>query len=259
MTPPPPIPPQFPQAAPPAKKSNVLLWVLLGIGGLVLVVVLAIGAGSFLLYRTVKKAGFDPDLMRSNPGLAMAKMATAFNPDAEVVSTNDRTGTVVIREKSTGKITTMKFDPDKKSLVMVGDDGNEVRINASGASGDSKGGSVEVQGQDGSIKFGAASGNATPAWLPVYPGSAPQGTLSTQTPDGSQSTYAFKTGDAPAKVISYFQDQLKSAGFAVTLVSSGEQGGMVQGEDSVKKRHVLITAGASNEGTTGSITAIEKK
>jgi hypothetical protein len=253
---PPPMQQQFPQAPPPAKKSNVLLWVLLGIGGLVLMVVLAVGVGGFFVYRTVKKAGFDPDLMRSNPGLAMAKMATAFNPDAEVVSTNDRTGTVVIREKSTGKITTMKFDPDKKSLAIVGDDGNEVRFNASGGS---KNGSVEVQGQDGAVKFGTAAGNATPAWLPVYPGSAPQGTLSTQTPEGSQNTYTFKTQDAPAKVIAYFQDQLKGAGFAVTLVSSGDQGGMVQAEDSAKNRNVLITAGASSGGTTGSITAIEKK
>src|SRR5262249_27297497 len=156
---------------------------------------------------------FDPELMRNNPGLAMARMATAFNPDAEVLSTNDRTGTVVIREKSTGKVVTMKFDPDKKSLVIVGDDGNQVQINASG---DSKTGSVEVQGQDGTLKFGTAAGNATPAWLPVYPGSAPQGTLSTQSPDGSQNTYTFKTQDAPGKVITYFQDQLKGAGFAVT-------------------------------------------
>jgi hypothetical protein len=248
--------PQYPQAPPPAKKSNVLLWVLLGIGGLVFLVILVVGAGSFFVYRAVKKAGFDPDLMRSNPGLAMARMAAAVNPDAEVVSTNDRTGTVVIREKSTGKIVTMKFDPDKKSLVIVGDDGKEVRINASG---DNKSGSVEVQGDDGTLKFGTAAGNATPAWLPVYPGSAPQGTLSTQTPEGSQNTYAFKTRDAPGKVIAYFQDQLKGAGFSVTLVSSGDQGGMVQAEDSANKRNVLVTAGASSEGTSGSITAIEKK
>ena len=252
------MPQQFPQAPPPAKKSNVLLWVLLGIGGLIFVAVLAVGVGSFFVYRAVKKAGFDPDLMRTNPGLAVAKMATAFNPDAEVVSTDDRAGTVVIREKSTGKLTTMKFDPDTKSLVIVGDDGKEVRFNASG---DSKTGSFEVQGQDGSgtVKFGTAAGNATPSWLPVYPGSAPQGTLATQTPEGSQNTYTFKTQDSPSKVIAYFQDQLKNAGFAVTLVTPGDQGGMLQAEDSSKKRTLLITAGASSEGTTGSITAIEKK
>jgi hypothetical protein len=249
--------PYMPQQAQPPKKSNVLMWVLIGVGGLVLMVVLAIGVGSFFIYRTVKNAGFDADLMRSNPGLAMAKMVTSLNPDTEIVSTNDRAGTVVVKEKSTGKVVTMKFDPDKKSMVIVGDDGNQVSINASG---DEKNGTLNIQGPDGSIKFGAAAGNATPAWLPVYPGSAPQGTMSTQTSQGSQNTYAFKTPDAPPKVISFFQDQLKSSGFTVSIVSSGEQGGMIQATDASKNRSVLVTAGASSgEGTAGTLTVIEKQ
>ena len=127
------------------------------------------------------------------------------------------------------------------------------------ASGDSKNGTLDVQGPDGSIKFGATAGNATPAWLPVYPGSAPQGTVSTQTPNGSQNTYGFKTQDPPAKVISYFQDQLKSSGLAVSMVTTGDQGGMVQAQDAEKNRSVLVTAGASGGGTSGTITVIEKK
>src|SRR5580698_7331911 len=114
--------PYMPQQAQPPKKSNVLMWVLIGVGGLFLLVVLAVGAGSFFLYRTVKNAGFDAALMSRNPGLAMAKMVTALNPDTEIVSTNYRSRTVVVREKSTGKIMTMKFDPDKKTMVIAGDD-----------------------------------------------------------------------------------------------------------------------------------------
>jgi hypothetical protein len=260
----PPMPPQqqyapqqqyMPQQAQPPKKSNVLMWVLIAVGGLVLMVVLAVAAGSFFIYRTVKNAGFDADLMRNNPGLAMAKMVTALNPDTEVVSTNDRAGTVVVREKSTGKVVTMKFDPDKKSMVIVGDDGNQISINATG---DGKNGALNIQGPDGTIKFGTAAGNATPAWLPVYPGSAPQGTMSTQTSQGSQNTFAFKTQDAPGKVISYYQEQLKSAGFTVNVTGSSEQGGMVQASDEAKNRSVVVIAGASGEGTSGTITAIEK-
>jgi hypothetical protein len=247
-------PQPFPQAAP--RKSNVLMWVLIAIGGLVMLAFVAVGIGGYVVYRTVKKAGFDPELMRANPALAMAKMATALNPDAEILSTNERTGTVVVREKSSGKIVTMRFDTGKKSLVVVGDDGKEVEFNATG---DGKSGSLEVQGPDGAIKFGASAGNTLPAWLPVYPGSAPQGTMSTQTPSGSQNTYAFKTPDAPAKVLSYFQDQLKSAGFTVNLAASGDQGGLLQAEDPEQKRNVVVTAGASSGGTTGSITSIEKK
>ena len=62
----------------------------------------------------------------------MAKMAAAVNPNLETVSTNERTGTITMREKSTGKIVTLKFDADKKSLVVVGDDGKEMTFSATG-------------------------------------------------------------------------------------------------------------------------------
>lgn len=248
---PPPLP-----ASQPVKKSNALMWILLCVGGLVFMIALAIGVSSYFVYRTVKKAGFDPELMRNNPGLALARMATSLNPDTEVVSTDNAAGTIVVRERSTGKIVTMKFDPNKKTMVVVGDDGKEAKITASG---DSENGRVEVQGPDGTVTFGATSGNSGPAWLPVYPGSAPSGTISSQTPEGSENTYAFKTADAPSKVLSYFQDQLKSEGFTVNLAASGEQGGMLQAEHSGKKRNVVVTVGSSSEGTAASITAIEKK
>ena len=98
-----------------------------------------------------------------------------------------------------------------------------------------------------------------PAWVPVYPGSAPQGTLSTQTPNGTQNTYAFKSQDAPAKVVAVFQEQLKGSGLTVNMVNSGEQGGVVQAQDADKNRTVLVTAGAADGGTSGTITVIEKK
>ena len=45
--------------------------------------------------------------------------------------------------------------------------------------------------------------------MPVYPGSSPTGTFSTQTKEGSQSSFTFKTHDAAAQVMAYYQDQLE--------------------------------------------------
>jgi len=188
--------------------------------------------------------------------LAMAKIAAAMNPDLETVSTDDSAGTIVMREKSTGKSVTMRFDPDKKSLVVVGDDGKEVTF---AAHGDDKNGSFEVKTSDGTLKFGAAAGNSAPAWAPVYPGSTPQGTMSSQTADGKQNTFTFKTKDGASKVLSYYQDQLKGENFNIGLMSSSDSGGMLQAEDQSKQRNIVITAGTSGDGTEGSVTTIEKK
>jgi len=255
---PPQQPPQYPQQQlPPGKKSNVLLWVLGSIAVLLFGITLTCGAIGYFVMHKVKQAGFDSDLMKSNPGLAMTKMVAAMNPNAEIVSSNDRTGTVTIRDKSTGKTVTMKFDPDKKTMVVIGDDGKEVSMKVTGDGTSS--GALEVQSSEGTMKFGASAGNQAPAWVPVYPGSSPQGTFASQTPEGDQHSFTFKTTDAPAKVIAYYQEQMKSAGFTVNLVTTGDQGGMVQAQDAAQKRSIVLTVGSSGEGTQGNVISIEKK
>jgi hypothetical protein len=223
------VPPQ-----PAAKKTSPLVWILAGIGIIVVLGMVTCGVGAFFIGRAVKNAGFDSDLMKKNPGLAMTKMVTALNPNFDVVSTNDSAGTVTVREKSTGKTVTYKFDPDKKSLVITGEDGAEVKI-------------------------GGSAANKMPDWVPIYPGSSPEGTYSVQSAEGNSGTFTFKTPDAASKVTSYYQDQLRAASFNVTLVSSGDQGGMLSAEDADKKRTIIITAGASSGTTTASVIVNEKK
>ena len=109
------------------------------------------------------------------------------------------------------------------------------------------------------MKIGATAGNSAPAWAPVYPGASTQGTFSTQSNEGSQNTFTFKTQDSVEKVLSYYQDQLKSSGFNVNQVSTSNTGGMVQADDQSKGRTIVVAVGSSSEGTTGSVTAVEKK
>jgi hypothetical protein len=90
--------------------------------------------------------------------------------------------------------------------------------------------------------YGAAS------WIPIYPGSAPEITSSAQTPENDQNVSTFKTGDTPAKVIPYFQDQLKSSGFSIKSASSGEENGSLQAEDGLKKRTLVLGVNALPDG-----------
>src|SRR5262249_54179991 len=159
-----------------------------------------------------------------------------------------------VRDKTTGKLITFRWDPEQKTLVIVGDDGKEVKFSASG---DGKTRSVTVESGDGAVKFGAGAGNNMPAWAPVYPGTRLEGAFSSQTGEGSQNTYTFKTHDSPGKVLDYFKVQLTTAGFKVTMSASGDQGGMLQATDDTDKRSVMITAGTSSEGTEGSVTTVE--
>lgn len=263
---PPPFPPSNPPPPdpfassqpplPPGKKSNILIWILGGIVALIVGVTAMCGLAGYFIMHKAKQAGFDSGLLTTNPAYAAAKMAATLNPDVDTVSTNDSSGTITVRDKKTGKTTTLKFDPDKKTMVVTDENGKEatVRVNTDGDKG-----SVEVQSADGNMKFGASASGQMPGWMPVYPGSSPTGTFSTQTKEGSQSSFTFKTQDAPAKVMSYYQDQLKSGGFSINMATNTPQGGMVMAEDSGKTRSLMITASSSSEGTDVSLTAIEKK
>ncbi|MGA2003567.1 MAG: hypothetical protein ABSG70_09305, partial [Terriglobales bacterium] len=124
----PPTPGAAPSSPVPAPQkssgSKTLFWIL----GIVLaVIVVCFGSCAvlgFYAMHKVKQAGFDSDLMKKNPGLATAKMAAAMNADVEIISSDDNAGTITVRDKKTGKVTTMKFDPQKKAMVITDDKGN---------------------------------------------------------------------------------------------------------------------------------------
>ncbi len=244
-----------PQQPPqPEKKTSPLVWILGGIAVLLFGGMITCGIVGYMAMRVVKNAGFDPDLMKRNPAIAMVKMATALNKDLELVSSNERTGTVTMRDKRTGKTTTYKYDQDSRKLEIVGDNGETVTMTGSG---DGSQGTMTVKTNDGTVKYGAQAGSA-PSWVPVYPGTTPQVTLSSQAKDGNTTNFTFKTSESAGKVLDYYQAQLKSAGFHVTTVASGDEGGMVSAEDEGKKRTVVITIGSSSGETTGNVMSIEK-
>ena len=96
-----------------------------------------------------------------------------------------------------------------------------------------------------------------PAWVPAYPGSTPKGTFSSQTKGATQSAFGFMTSDPPAKVIAYYQDQLKSSGFMITGTFTSPNGGLVTAENG--KRTLTVTVNASGSETSASLMAVEKE
>jgi hypothetical protein len=145
----------------------------------------------------------------------------------------------------------MRFDPDTKKMVVIGDDGKQASVTI-----DNTG--FTAKSDEGTVKFGG-TGNSAPAWVPVYPGSSPQNTMSATSADGSQNTFTFKSKDPAAKIISYYSDQLKSGGFTINMTTNTDQGGMVQATDEGKKHTITVIVGSSADGTDTAVTAIEKK
>lgn len=266
-----------PAGAPPTPPAGagsgakIVLWIVGGFVGFGVLCIIGIMVVFSLVVHKAKQSGLDPELMKNNPGLAVAKLAVTANPDVEMISSNDSAGTMVVRDKKTGQVLKLKFDPEKKSMVVTDENGKTAtftadtqnsRLQVTGPDGktasitaDAQAGKVEVKGPDGSIKMGAGT-DKSPSWVPVYPGSNPQTVFSASSGNQRSGTYGFVTQDSVDKVLNYYASSLKSGGMTTsttTTTTDGKVGGLVSGEDSGKNNTVLVTAANDKDGTHVSV------
>jgi hypothetical protein len=231
----------MPPAAP--RKTSPVVWILAIVGGLIVVGVLMVVGFTFFFLHKVREAGFDPELMRRNPGLAVSKMIATANPDAEVVRTDENAGTITIRDRKTGKVVTMTFDEVKNGRFKMSAQGE-----------DGKNATVEIGGGTGKL----------PTWVPNYPGSTSQSTFSVRgnAEDGSGEggNFTFTTKDPASKTLSFYQDKAKELGMKTNVTSTTDQGSMIIASDEDNKRTltVVVVGGGSGE-TTVNVTYAQKK
>ncbi len=238
---PPPVPPAaMPPSTPPtAKKTSPWVWVAIGCGGTILLTVLIFVIGGVFL---AKKVGNFAKEAEKNPAMAVAKMYAAVNPEVEVVDSDDARGTITLRSKKTGEVVTFDVNDVKEGRIKFSTDKGEAEIR-------SDPGGLTLKTDRGTATFG--SGGDYPDWLPAYPSANPTGTFSSQTDEARVGSWQFETDDDGAKVLGFFEKELRSKGFKITSSNSWQGGdnkvGMVMAESG--KRSVMVTVG-SGEGRT---------
>jgi hypothetical protein len=254
-----PAAPLAPPAPPPAvgpataTKTSPIIWILGGCFGL-----LVLGAilGSMVLYYIGHKAKDVARMMEKNPGYAVARIIAAAHPDVDVVSTDEDKGTITVRDKKTGKVLTMNFADAKNGKFVFEQDGQKLAVEAH-TDGDK--GTLELKSSDGSMKFNAGAGaEKLPDWLPAYPGSTPQGSVSMQSATGTSGSFHFTTKDSVEQVMIYYEDALKKTGLKVntnTVQQNGKTGvGFVTAEETGNKRKAMVNATSATDGTTVGVT-----
>jgi len=228
--------------SPAQRKTSPIVWILVVVLGLFVLAGIGVAIGSYYIVHKVRQAGFDPELMQRNPGLAVSKMIAAIAPNVEVLNTDDAAGTITVRDKSTGKVVTMSFDDAKKG---------KFHFEAEGP--DQQKASVDIGGTDTKV----------PADVPVYPGAKVEGNFSVSgngaEGQGNAATYAFSTPDAPSKVLAFYHEKLEGMGMKMTLNTNTSDGGMLMGEDDSRGQSVAVTVGKSDEGTKISVMMRSKK
>jgi hypothetical protein len=246
VSPQPPPPPQPPAA--PAKKSSPWKWILIGCAGVVVLgCILAAACGLFVFNRAknfVEEAS-------ANPAKAAAEMAVRLNPDLELVSTDDAAETITIRDKKTGKTSTVDWSAIEDGKLTFESDGETYTLDGS----DAAEGRIAVQNESGeeTMSFGAGAGDV-PDWFPAYHNAQATNVLVNANQNGQQSTiWTFTTTDAVADVLSFYETQLEGSGWEVTTSASdagGTSNGSLEGkrDGGAKTVNLVITKSGSDAG-----------
>lgn len=247
--------PAAPPVVPPAaKKSNALVWVLAGCGGLILITILVGLAVSFFVARKAHE-------FSKNPGFAAAKMMASMNPDVDVVKADEDTGKITLRDKKTGKTVTLDFkDIQKGRLSFEGEGGEKVDIQGEGEGGS---GSFTIKGPDGSMQIGQGSQANVPSWVPRYPGARALGAFTSQGGGEEGGTIQLQCSGSVEEVAAFYERELKSAGMKVqkTSIQGDNQTAVtVVGTDEATQHSVSATASTGdNKGTVVSIMYVIRK
>jgi hypothetical protein len=248
--PPPPPPPQ-------KKGLGPLGWVLIGCGAIVILVCIGFAVLGYLAKNKLAE-------IQKNPEMATAKTIVALNPDLETVSSDDEAKTITIRNKKTNEVVTANLDDVKNGHLKFSSDKGSASFDVSGKEG---AGTIKVtdeKGKQSTMTFGAGAPQDLPAWVPSYPGATPSGSYASTTPDGRAGGFSVATGDAPDKVVDWYESQLKSSGFTAqksTVSTNGTtSGGSVTATSGDQKRTVNIAVSANDKapGAAVVITYTEK-
>lgn len=250
---PPSAAPAQPEEAPGApgssakKKLSPRVWVVLGCGTLLLIVLLLSVVGGLWLW---KKGKDWVGAANKNPAVAAAKLAAAADPDIEVVAANDEGGTVTLRNKKTGRVITLNAkDINEGKLKIFDEEGKKVDFEAS-----SSGSSFKLSTEGGELTVGEEG--SLPVWIPLPKGVKPAGFFQTESEDEIKGGASFETEASPSEILAFYRDALGEAGFSPS-VSKFEQNGKIMGGivsgNTAEGRKLTVTVGASQRQTSVAI------
>ncbi len=211
-------------------KSGVPVWVWILVGLLALMMLAGIAVVATGVFFAKQAA--------SNPVAMVAKIAAMANPNIEVLSVDEASGKVTIKDKETGKTVTVSLD-------------------------DLQQGKLEVSTEEGKVQMGANVDAKIPQWVPVYPGAKQQNLMSTQTAEADGGTIMLEVKEEFGKVKAWYEEQIKAGGFDSKMSTSTEgsegPGAMLIASKNDEKQSLHVILNTEPEFTRVTLTFGSKK
>jgi len=146
--------------APATKKTSPWLFVGLGCGGLILLILIAVAVLGWMGKKYVEENVLDGKSfsefaadMEANPEFTAVETMIRLNPEIELVSSDKEAGTVTLRQKSDGTETTISVADFQEGKLTFEQDGQVTQMDAS--SGQLSVVQTNADGEAQTVTFGA--------------------------------------------------------------------------------------------------------
>jgi hypothetical protein len=221
---PPPPPPPVHGGAP--QKKGLSPWAWVGIGCLGVLVIGGIISAIVVMFIAGKVRDVAGE-MQDDPIAAMSRVIAGANPEIELVEADKESRTVTFRNTETGEEMTFDYDDIEDGRISFSS-GDETAVVEFDADENREGsGSLTITTDEGRATFGAgASADDVPAWVPRYPGTSPEGTYSTETPQNRAGAFHFETSASIDEILDYYQTELASSGLEMKTRTVSNEGAM---------------------------------
>ncbi len=233
--PPPPAPPRPPGTPPPppapAKGGNrtviIVICVIVGI------ILLIGGCVSTCTYFAAKKAREYTRNAQRNPAYASLSLAASLSPDIQVLSKDETSGKITVRNKKTGETVTINTNDYTaanigRALEEIAKSAQVAAVRESTVTQSATAAAPEptereeqtAPAPEPKISAGkAAAMTATlgnfPKYLPAYPGATTVESQLNNMMGMTMGNYAAVTTDKPDDVVGFYEKKLTAAGFTI--------------------------------------------
>ncbi len=223
----------------PEKKKGlpVLAWVGIGCLGVIILGIVVALLGSLFIFNKAKDFAAE---VENNPALMAAKAMAMVNPELELVETDEEGRVVTFRNTESGEEFTINYSDLEEGRLSYSSDDGFVEIVSEEMDGQ---GNLSITTDEGRTTFGAGADADFPGWVPIYPGSSPEGTYASDTPEMRGGAYTIRTNDKLEEVMDFFSSELEKAGLEITNRTN-------------LLENAILIARTSDEARTCSITAV---
>jgi hypothetical protein len=227
------------------KGTNPWVWVAVGCAAVVLLSAVVLFVAGIFVFNKAREVAGELD---ENPIAAASKMIAAANPDIELVETDEENRTVTFRNTKTDEVYTIDFeDIEEGKLSFFSDEGT---FSLDIESGEDDEGRLTVTTDEGTTTFGAGiDAGDLPSYVPLYPGTTPEGTYSAETTEGRSGAFTIKTEDDLEEVMDFYVSELEKRGLEIFNKTTAQEGAFLMARSSDEALTVNVAFSVESGGT----------